>query len=414
MPSLCLWRLSVCSAAVGGICGLAALNLEAQCDTPSPQGGLGANPNATLVYFIQMSNNTGSFTSDQAAGMENAIYGPNFDGTGWNGVNASGNGVTFTPYTGSGSVNITIRRGDLSDNHAGETSLSYDSNGYINGGTITVDNRVTDPTMMQKVIGHELGHVQGEGDANFQDGGTIMNQPNDFSDSAGFMASLPTPCDVSLADSASEYQCDSGVWYPNCSEDENWDEFGCCYFSDPPPDFLTVQFGSGEPTFSAPTVPFDSNGSGLRKRTAWPKPFASTGFLVLDSGHTGTVHDGRALFGRATPQPGPRCRWNEFAALAALDRPENGGNADGVIDSRDREFGSIMVWFDYNRDGVVDAATHELVPLSVVGISAIRLSYATLDRAPDKFGSVVKGVVYASGADGRTIPIYSVLLAREK
>ena len=73
-----------------------------------------------------------------------------------------------------------------------------------------------------------------------------------------------------------------------------------------------------------------------------------------------------------------------------------------------------MVWFDYNRDGVVDAATHELVPLSVVGISAIRLSYATLDRAPDKFGSVVKGVVYASGADGRTIPIYSVLLAREK
>src|SRR5262249_47985990 len=63
------------------------------------------------------------------------------------------------------------------------------------------------------------------------------------------------------------------------------------------------------------------------------------------------------------------CQWTGFRALAELDRQQNGGNGDGLLDPRDAAFNALRVWFDSNRNGMSEPG--ELAPLSAVGISSI-------------------------------------------
>ncbi len=78
------------------------------------------------------------------------------------------------------------------------------------------------------------------------------------------------------------------------------------------------------------------------------------------------------------PQP------NGFLALAEFDKPQNGGNEDGVIDNKDAVYSKLLLWIDQNHDGISQQS--ELHTLSEFGVRALSLAYKSYNRV-DQFGN---------------------------
>jgi hypothetical protein len=153
----------------------------------------------------------------------------------------------------------------------------------------------------------------------------------------------------------------------------------CCYS----PILIDVAGDGFDLNDNAGGVSFDLNADGVLDYLSWTSAGSDDAWLALDRNQNGVIDHGGELFGNFTSQP-RSLNQNGFIALAEFDRPENGGNNDGKISSRDRVFSSLLLWQDVNHNALSEAA--ELKPLRSAGLYAFDLTYRE-SRRTDEHGN---------------------------
>lgn len=103
---------------------------------------------------------------------------------------------------------------------------------------------------------------------------------------------------------------------------------------------------------------FDFNGDSVAERTGWIS--GGDGLLAFDANGNGAIDNLSELFGTA-----------DVDGFTDLKRRVD-SNHDNIVDARDAQFSSLLMWRDLNSDGIAQA--HELSTLTQLGIESINLA----------------------------------------
>ena len=142
-------------------------------------------------------------------------------------------------------------------------------------------------------------------------------------------------------------------------------------------------------------VPFDADGTGLRRTWTWISPDAA-GWLVYDAAGRGRITSALQWFGGVTFW----AFWtNGYDALRSLD-----DNGDGEL--RGAELRHLAIWRDANKDGVSDPG--EVRALAEYGIVAL----SCRATAGDGILAAARSDAGVRFSDGRVRPTFDVILRR--
>jgi trimeric autotransporter adhesin len=159
-------------------------------------------------------------------------------------------------------------------------------------------------------------------------------------------------------------------------------------------------------------VRFDINADQVRELVGWTFWEDEDGFLFLDRNGNGLVDDGGELFGDATSQPSGDLAADGFAALAVFDRPEFGGDGDGLVTRADDIWHELLLWIDANHDGVSQPT--EIQRLERYGVLALGLEAVRSEDVDGNLnghflqGSYFRRIAGSGGSEIREFPMHDI------